>query len=220
MFKKLCEAQLYLSWDKVDLYSQRMDCLSHIISDAGIHACMDKMQKIWGWRQPRSYHDVQRFLGLVQYLAHFLPDITTYMSPISTCVQNGRPFVWTLLLDKCFESILKHSLARLQYWSLLMQVTQSLSGLYAMAPRLELGPCMDKARTGNPAVQQASYQRSSVMHSRTIILMSMRWSLSSKHLLLLFANNFGTLIYVVFLACIFVELFLNKECTYLDNFWF
>ena len=36
--------------------------------------------------------------------------------------------------------------------------------------------------------------------------------------LLPFANNFGTLIYVVFLACIFVELFLNKECTYLDDF--
>ena len=66
---------------------------------------MDKMQKIWGWRQPRSYHDVQRFLGLVQYLAHFLPDITAYTLPLSMCVQNGRPFVWTPLLDKCFESI-------------------------------------------------------------------------------------------------------------------
>ena len=36
--------------------------------------------------------------------------------------------------------------------------------------------------------------------------------------LLPFANNFGTPIYVVLLACIFVELFLNKECTYLDDF--
>ena len=26
--------------------------------------------------------------------------------------------------------------------------------------------------------------------------------------------------YMLFLACIFVELFLNKECTYLDDFWF
>ena len=42
VFNKLREARLYLSRDKVDLYSQRMDCLSHIISDAGIHACVDK----------------------------------------------------------------------------------------------------------------------------------------------------------------------------------
>ena len=32
VFNKLREAQLYLSRDKVDLYSQRMDCLGHIMS--------------------------------------------------------------------------------------------------------------------------------------------------------------------------------------------
>ena len=41
---KLHEAQLYLSPDKVNLYSQRMDCLGHIISDKGIHADADKNQ--------------------------------------------------------------------------------------------------------------------------------------------------------------------------------
>jgi len=61
VFNKLCNTQLYLSQDKVDLYSQRMDCLGHIITDVGIHTCVDKMQKIQDWRQPQNYHDVQRF---------------------------------------------------------------------------------------------------------------------------------------------------------------
>src|SRR6266481_3462478 len=82
VFAKLREAQLYLSWEKVDLYSERMDCQGHIITDAGIHADADKMQKIWDWRQPRNYHEVQRFLGLMQYLVHFMPDITTYTMPL------------------------------------------------------------------------------------------------------------------------------------------
>ena len=56
VFDKLREDQLYLSRDKVDLYSERMDCLSHIITNAGIHACADKMQKIQDWRQPRNFH--------------------------------------------------------------------------------------------------------------------------------------------------------------------
>jgi len=59
VFKQLRNAQLYLSRDKVDLYSQSMDCLGHIISDVGIHANMDKMQKIRDWRQPRNYHEIQ-----------------------------------------------------------------------------------------------------------------------------------------------------------------
>src|SRR6266481_3859430 len=82
-----------------------MDCLGHVITNAGIQACTDKMQKIQDWRQPHNYHDIQWFLGLVQYLAHFLPDITAYTSPLSTCTHNGKLFVWTPLLDKCFESI-------------------------------------------------------------------------------------------------------------------
>jgi len=48
VFNKLHEAQLYLSRDKVDLYSVKMDCLGHIITDTGIHADTDKMQKITG----------------------------------------------------------------------------------------------------------------------------------------------------------------------------
>ena len=81
------------------------DSLGHIITNAGIHACADKMQKIRDWRQPRNFHEVQRFLGLVQYLAHYMPDVTAYTSPLTTCVRNGRQFVWTPLYDKCFESI-------------------------------------------------------------------------------------------------------------------
>src|SRR6266481_2706181 len=82
-----------------------MDCLGHVITNVGIQACTDKMQKIWDWQQPCNYHDVQQFLGLIQYLAHFLPDITAYTSPLSTCTCNSKLFLWTPLLDKCFESI-------------------------------------------------------------------------------------------------------------------
>ena len=82
-----------------------MDCLGHIITNAGIHTCAEKMQKIGDWRQPRNFHKVQRFLGLMQYLAHYMPDVTAYTSPLTTCVRNGRQFVWTLLYNKCFESI-------------------------------------------------------------------------------------------------------------------
>ena len=46
VFNGLREAQLYVSRDKVDLYSTKMDCLWHLITDASIHTDTDKMQKI------------------------------------------------------------------------------------------------------------------------------------------------------------------------------
>ena len=51
------------------------------------------------------FNDVQHFLGLVQYLAHYMPDISMYTTPLSGCIRNGCPFEWTPLLEKCFESI-------------------------------------------------------------------------------------------------------------------
>ena len=63
------------------------------------------MQHIHEWRPPRTFNNVQCFLGLVQYLAHYMPDISAYTTPLSGCVRNGRPFEWMPLLDKYFESI-------------------------------------------------------------------------------------------------------------------
>src|SRR6266481_1442286 len=82
-----------------------MDSLGHIITDTGIHADANKMQKIRDWRQPHNYHEVQRFLRLVQYLVHFMPDITTYTIPLTVCMHNGCPFQCMPLLTKCLESI-------------------------------------------------------------------------------------------------------------------
>ena len=105
VFKRLESAQLYLSRDKVNIYSKSMDCLGHLINDQGVHADSDKMQRIREWRQQRSYHDIQRFLGLVQYLAHYMLDVTAFTTPLSGCAWNNHPFIWMPLLDKCFESI-------------------------------------------------------------------------------------------------------------------
>ena len=72
------------------------------------------------------------------------------------------------------------------------------------------------ASTSASTSHSPSTSMSLQQHSQALLLPE---NLANHHLLP-FANNFGTLIYVVFLACIFVELFLNKECTYLDDFWF
>ena len=63
------------------------------------------MQQIREWRIPQNYNEVQKFLRLVQYLALYMPDITAYTTPLSGSAQNNQTFQWTLLLDKCFQSI-------------------------------------------------------------------------------------------------------------------
>lgn len=105
VFETLRENQLYLKASKCDLYSTKMDCLGHIIDDQGLHADSDKMSRVREWRTPRNYNDVQRFLGLVQYLAHFMPDVSAFTGPLSSMTRNGHAFEWRPIHQRCFDSI-------------------------------------------------------------------------------------------------------------------
>jgi hypothetical protein len=104
-FDTLRRHRLFLSRPKLDLYSEDMDCLGHRIDDLGLHADSDKMSRIVEWRTPRSYPEVLRFLGLVKYLAHFMPDVSAYTSPLESICRNGQPFYWRPLHDTCFGRI-------------------------------------------------------------------------------------------------------------------
>ena len=105
VFTRLCEHEFYLREDKCELFADKVECLGHMIDEKGLHTDADKMAKIREWNRPCNYNDVQRFLGLVQYLAHFLPDISAYSSPLAGMTMNGTPFYWRPLHEKCFQMI-------------------------------------------------------------------------------------------------------------------
>jgi hypothetical protein len=105
VFDRLQSNSLYLKWAKCDLYSKSIDCLGHIIDDEGIHPDVDKLARIVDWRTPRDYNDIQRFVGLVNYVANFLPDVTTYSGPLMSMTQNGAPFHWRPIHQQCFDMI-------------------------------------------------------------------------------------------------------------------
>ena len=105
VLETLRRAKLFLKGVKVLLYAPSMECLGHLIDDLGLHADSDKMEKVRNWRTPRDYHDVQKFLGMVQYLANFMPDVSMYTGPLAEITRNGHAFEWRPLHQKCFESI-------------------------------------------------------------------------------------------------------------------
>ena len=102
VLQRLKESQFYSSKSKLDLFLDKIDCLGHVIDDNGIHTKLDKMCWIREWRVPQNYNKVPKLLGLVQYLALYMPEIMVYTTPLSGSAQNNQTFQWTPLLDKCF----------------------------------------------------------------------------------------------------------------------
>ena len=105
ILQKLWENHLFIKTAKCNLFSQNMDCLGHVINNKGLHMDADKMACIHNWCTPKNLKEVQQFLGLVQYLAHFMPDVTAYTRPLSAICRNGQPFFWKPLHEKCFRYI-------------------------------------------------------------------------------------------------------------------
>lgn len=102
---RIREHEFFIKESKVELYATRMDCLGHVVDDQGLHADCDKMAKIRDWRSPRNYHDVQRFLGMIQYLAPFLPGVALLMDPLSSITKGGTTFDWRPVHEVCFQRI-------------------------------------------------------------------------------------------------------------------
>jgi len=73
---------LCLKWSKCNLYADKVDRLGHIIDKDSIHADVDKFSHIREWCTPWNYNDIQCFVGLVNYLVNFLPDVTAYTMPL------------------------------------------------------------------------------------------------------------------------------------------
>ena len=105
VFKCLHDEQLYISPKKLKPYAIRFECLGHYRDENGLRASTDKLELIRNWPTPSSYHDVQRFLGLVEYISRFLPNISAFTTPLSGMCSNGLPFIWRGIHDKCFETI-------------------------------------------------------------------------------------------------------------------
>jgi hypothetical protein len=82
-----------------------MDCFGHKTDDQGLHADEDKLNKVLDWRAPHSYNEVLRLLGLIQYLAHFLPDLAHLTSPLESICRGNQPFVWRAFHQHCLDGI-------------------------------------------------------------------------------------------------------------------
>jgi hypothetical protein len=105
IYTRLKDEKLYISPKKFEPFAPVLDILGCKVDSNGIHADSDKLKKIRNWRTPENHTEVLRFLGLIEYLAKFLPNISAYTGPLQTICTSHMPFRWSALHEKCFAQI-------------------------------------------------------------------------------------------------------------------
>src|SRR5713101_1667900 len=108
IMEALKKAQLYFNLDKCKFFLLELDFLGHHISCHGIEPHSSKVEKVLQWPVPKSATNVCAFLGLVRYMASFLPklaDFTTVLTPLTTKEARSNFPEWTADHQFAFEAI-------------------------------------------------------------------------------------------------------------------
>ncbi|OJT03284.1 Transposon Tf2-1 polyprotein, partial [Trametes pubescens] len=108
VLQALRDAHLYCSDKKTHLFLTEVDFLGHHISARGVEADPKKIEKILNWPRPRSVADVRAFLGLVRYVANFLPNLaehTALLTPLTGKDAELEFPEWSPKHQSAFEAI-------------------------------------------------------------------------------------------------------------------
>lgn len=91
--------------DKTQLGVTKIKYLGHWISQRGIEVCENKINAITDIEEPKSKKDLQIFLGMINYLSRFLPNLSKETAPLRNLLKNDTHWVWTRNEELCFKKL-------------------------------------------------------------------------------------------------------------------
>ena len=105
VLKKLREAGICASIKKSVLFADEIHFLGHTISFWGVEPAQTKVDKVLAAHIPASPSDIKEFLGLVNYIAQFLPGLSEWSTVLSDLTRKDVKFQWLSEHDEAFCNI-------------------------------------------------------------------------------------------------------------------
>lgn len=122
---RIAKAGLTLNKEKCEFEVTTIKFLGHVLSAKGVAIDPEKVEAISKLRVPDNKTELQRLLGMVTYLAKFIPNLSQITQPMRKLLEKDAEFVWTPQQATAFEEI-KRSLSStpvLRYYDVNQNVT-------------------------------------------------------------------------------------------------
>ena len=88
------DANLSLNKNKCVIKTQELKYLGHIISPDGVKADPAKVAAIVDMPVPESKEDVRRFIGLINYLSKYCPNLSSIAAPLRNLMKKDVVWLW------------------------------------------------------------------------------------------------------------------------------
>ena len=107
MPKCLSSAGITLNSRKCEFCNTSLTFLGHVIDQRGITADPNKPAAIQQMETPKSVSELRRFLGMVNQLGKFSPNIAELSKPLQELLSAKKAWLWTPTQDKDFTNLKK-----------------------------------------------------------------------------------------------------------------
>lgn len=88
------EAGLKLNKAKCEFSKSRVEFLGNIIDETGSRPSKAKVEAIREMPDPVDKESLRRFLGMVNYLGRFIPNLSTHLAPLNVLLRDDTEWIW------------------------------------------------------------------------------------------------------------------------------
>ena len=130
---------LKLNPKKSKIGMSQVTYIGHTMGKNGLEASEDKIDAILKMPRPECKKDLQRFMGMVNYLAKFIPNVSMLNKDLRILLQKDIAWHWEARQEKCFNE-LKDTITKapvLAYYNVSKPVTLSVD-----ASSVAMGACI------------------------------------------------------------------------------
>ena len=101
------ERGIKLNEAKISLKKTATPYIGHLLTSDGVKADPSKVEAIANLTKPTDVPGVRRILGMTNYLAKFLPNLSDISEPLRQLTRKENEFSWSKIHDKALENIKK-----------------------------------------------------------------------------------------------------------------
>ena len=107
VLQRLAEHGFKINIQKCKFRQTSIECLGHIISEAGIQPHPDRVQSLQNKRVPRCVKDVKSFCGLASYYRRFVNNFARIAAPLTHLTKKNTPWSWSDECQLAYETLIK-----------------------------------------------------------------------------------------------------------------
>lgn len=108
MFLDRCqELGIKLNKDKLETAVDSINFMGHRISAQGLSIDPEKVSAVKEMKEPTNVTELRQFLGMINYLTKFLPNITTVIHPLQNLLKSDVTWTWSSAQQAAFEQVKK-----------------------------------------------------------------------------------------------------------------